>query len=190
MPEHLHTETEECRLEVSADYPTPTRLRVRYTVHNRSAIPVYLFNRLYRDLRPGNVFAVDPELVHIREAGQQVILSKALVPVPGGLEVEYRYVPCLSKVLPNATFEESFEVALPVSPLSAYTPWLLHAAPADRELLIEVGYFAAVPEAEALIREVATPDGVAYRIDPFPLSSQRLLTVGPFKQSVQVFTAK
>ena len=129
-------------------------------------------------------------LVHVREAGQQVIVSKALVPVPGGLEVEYRYVPCLSKVLPNATFEEFFEVDLPVSPLSAYTPWLLRAAPAERKLLIEVGYFAAVPEAEALIREIATPDGVAYRIEPFPLSSQQLPTVGPFKQAVQMFTAK
>lgn len=191
MSEHLRTESPECTLEVTVDYPERTRLRLTYTVKNRSALPVYLFNQLYTELLPGKVFAIDPQVVHVRQAGSQVIFSKAIVPVPGGLEVEYRYVPCLSKLLPNETFEESFEVALPVSPYSAYTPWLLRHAPEDRALSFEVGYFAATPQAETMIKEVAASNhGLAYRIDPFPLSSQQLLLTGPFKQPVPVFTSK
>ncbi|MDQ2770397.1 MAG: hypothetical protein M3Y54_07850 [Bacteroidota bacterium] len=190
MPEHLKNATKDCTLEVSAEYPTPNRLRLSYRVHNRAARPIYLFNRLYTDILPGKVFAVDPQLAHIRQARHQVVVSKAIVPVPDGLEVEYRYVPCMSKLLPNETFEESFDLALPVSPLSAYTPWLLRADPVASELLFKIGYFVAAPEAENLVREVATPAGPAYRIDPFPLASQQLLSVGPFAKKIAVFTTK
>ena len=190
MTEHLSTKTTECTLDVTVAHISATHLTVQYEVHNHSRLPIYLFNKLYSEISPGKVFDVDQNMVHIRSEDTKVILSKAIVPVPGGLEVEYRYVPCMSKLLPNESFKELINIPLPVSPYSAYTPWLLRDAPESKVLFFELGYFAAVPQAEAMIREVATTGESAYRIDPFPLSSQKLLTVGPFRQSIGVFTAK
>ena len=190
MAERLSTKTAECTLDVTVEHISSTHLTVQYEVRNHSHLPVYLFNKLYGEINSGKVFDVDQNMVHIRPEDNKVILSKAIVPVPGGLEVEYRYVPCMSKLLPNESFKELINIPLPVSPYSAYTSRLLRHDPQRKVLFFELGYFVALPQAEAMVREVSTTSTAAYRIDPFPLSSQKLLTVGPFRQSIEVFTAK
>lgn len=100
--------------------------------------------------------------------------------------VEARNIPCMTSVAAGASLNET--VQLPV-PLSQWTPYIDGPARPRIALLpvfFQVGYFIAAGNAVNLASKVATSAGVAMHFAPFSMSSQRLLTVGPF-DPVQVF---
>lgn len=181
----------DCTLEVAVTYPLPNVLRLRYRVHNISALPLYLCNQLYktitRDRATGElVYGVLSNLANVRLEAERVVVGKTVVDVPEWMFVEAHQIPCLSRLLPGEEWEETFDLALPLMPYTVYDYSPSAGKPVARKLLFELGYFLASPRTESFITSVRTPFGSAFYIDAFPASEQSLLVAGSWTEPVFV----
>ncbi len=191
LGETLTATASNCTLEVALTCPLPNVLRLRYRVNNRSDLPLYLCNQLYktitRDRATGElVYAVQPNLANVRLEAEHVAVGKTVVDVPEWMFVESHQIPCLSRVLPGEEWTETFDLPLPLMPYTVYDYSPSIGEPVARKLLFELGYFLASPHTESFITSVRTPSGSAYYIDPFPASEQSLLVAGPWTEPVFV----
>ena len=189
--EKLTVAGSDCTLEVAVTYPLPDVLRLRYRVHNISALPLYLCNQLYktitRDRATGElIYGVLSNLANVRLEAEHVVVGKTVVDVPEWMFVESHQIPCLSRLLPGEEWEETFDLALPLMPYTVYDYSPLTGKPVARKLLFELGYFLASPHTESFITSVRTPFGSAFYIDAFPASEQSLLVAGPLTEPVFV----
>ncbi len=152
-------------------------LTLTYTVENRAARDLYLFNRLHDGLAPGKGLRVDIDRVVIEIREQQVVIGKKLVPVPDGLRAEAN-LPCVTAVAPAGRFTETVYLKLPLEPWTPYAhPRGVH--PRNRLFSFEIGYFFARDNPRAKATTVETRAGPGVQFAPFDASGQRLLTIGP-----------
>lgn len=181
--------TASCELRATATLITPALLRLHYQVRNHSEQPFFLFNRffLYVRQQPGLVEAM-PNMANVQLGSDRVTVGKALVPVPDDMEVERRYIPCLSRVTPRGMYEETFELPVPLVPFTVYKHRPLTKGPVPRPLYFELGYFVASEYTESLITAVATTHGEAYYIDSYPMEEQMIATTGILLPEVTVLS--
>jgi hypothetical protein len=64
----------------------------------------------------------------------KVTVNKTVIPVPDGMEVEARYTPCLSRVEPYGTYEETVDLTTPLAPFTCYQGQLRTRNPVVRPL--------------------------------------------------------
>ncbi len=187
----LQSEAKDARLEAELETREAGRLTLRYKFYNKSdSRSAYLFNLLYEEVDETTGYMVDKNFFYVEFEDDKVLMSKKLVPVPPLVFVEKLNIPCVTRVRPGESFEESLTI---VSPLSLRNPYL-QAGQGKRyvifekhKLFFELGYFFAYPgSGDKLANTVKTAIGPSLRFDPFPPSSQSILGLGPFDISIQV----
>lgn len=178
-------------LEVNLMRMDEKTLSLRYRFRNGDIRNAFLFNRLYHGVNEQSVYIVDANLVNIEMERDGIVISKKIVSVPMEIDVEKTVTPCVTRVRPQEELEETFTIELP---LKRKTPYLnLHDsvtkyALSDRRILVwfELGFFFAPSETERLVKTVSTLSGSALYFDPFPISSQQIMRVGPFQIQLPV----
>ncbi|UYZ64405.1 hypothetical protein [Hymenobacter weizhouensis] len=181
----------DCTLNVTVMQLTPEVLELRYQIKNTAAYPIYLCNRLYKNIEfdantQRNIYMVEPNLANIVLDGTSVTVGKAVVDVPRWVLVEALQIPCLSRILPQETYTEVFQVREPLMPYTVYEPGPHRGNIITCTLYFKLGYFLAGPSIESSIDIVNTPVGPVHHTAPFPASEQTTITVGPFAKQVQV----
>lgn len=162
-------------------------LHLHVEVTNTSGQPLYLFNKLAR-VGGTSVFDTHPNAVNIILRPDRVTVSKALVPVPDDMEVERRYVPCLSRLLPGEKLTEHIVLATPLTPFTWYESRPMRTAPVRRALFFEMGYAIASAVTEQHIQRLGIPDEQTYAANYFPLEWQEMMMTGPLLETL-VFSA-
>jgi len=193
MNQTLNIEVADCKLEVDIQQVDSTTLRVSYNFLNQSQQNAYLFNRIYDDITDDDIYATDRNLMYVEIEKGNVILSKKIIPVPAGTLVEKPIIPCASKVKAGLGFKETILVKLPLKPWTPYFMPLdedLAEAPAESQVFVELGFFLAPPEGDKLAQTVETSDGLALYFYPFPVSSQKLMRVGPVSWTIPILMPK
>jgi hypothetical protein len=189
MNQPLPAEVSRCRLEITATRAEKTSLTLGWAVHNYNRANVYVFNRLYHRFDEEEGYLIDPNLVVVDAARDQVVLAKKLVPVPPDIDVEKPVVPCVTRVPGGQRFTESLTLPLPLR------PWTPYFQPGDDALaekpvictaFFEVGFFVAAPGSDDLAKTVPTPGDPALYFYPFPVDRQLILRVGPLAAKVPV----
>ena len=151
--------------------PSSQALLVEYRFTNRSRRTAFLFNVIHRAGPSGNR-EPDVNLVYVQLAGDSVVLSKKIIPVPPDIDVEKPDVPYVTRVDPGQTFAETINAPLP---LKLYAPYETSAAPVmgEAEVWFELGFFLA-PDPS-----VARKVGNRLVVYPFPVDKQLILRRGP-----------
>jgi hypothetical protein len=187
MPPNPAVSTAECNLSVVASLAADI-LHLRYELTNSTDQPLYLFNKLGR-MGGTSVFDTAPNTVNIVRGPSSVTVGKALVPVPGDMEAERLYIPCLSRVAPGQTLTETLALPHPLVPFTWYKSRPLAKAPVSAPLFFELGYVLAPEQAGQLIQVLQTPPGEVCHASWFPLELQKKIHTGPLLD-VQVFSAR
>ncbi|HUT32678.1 MAG TPA: hypothetical protein VNE39_04285 [Planctomycetota bacterium] len=189
MPEEYRAEALQCSLQVAIAARNAEMLGLTYTFENGASRNAYLFNLLYKHIEPGPIFVTDANAVYVELAGEDLVLSKKIIPVPRHMDVEKPNVPCTTLVKPGERFQGDVLIPLPLqvnTPYEGYEDADLAPRPVLRKASFEIGFFLASPEGEALGEKVRTMAGEATYFYPFSPSSQKLLRVGPFSEAVPV----
>jgi len=153
-------------------------LVIHYIVENRSRMAIHLFNRIWDRCRADG-YQVDPDRVDIEIRQEQAIVSKKLAARPEDMDFEFMHIPCVTEVMPSASFTEHVSVALPLVPR---TPYLrdVGTIPRRRPLWFELGFARGGPFAAGAPTVTRIPGGTALHFATFTQSRQCLLTLGPF----------
>ena len=178
-------------LEVNLVRTDEKTLSLRYRFRNGDIRNAFLFNRLFRGINERGIYSVDANLVNIEMGKEGIVISKKIVPVPIEIDVEKTLTPCVMKIRPEEEFEETITVPLP---LKLWTPYFnpndtaLQRAKSERPLQVwfELGLFFTPPGGERLVTTVPTTSGPALYFDPFPISGQQVMRVGPFQIKLPV----
>lgn len=181
--------TADCTLTAEAEVVNGTALAVRYELTNLSELSLYLFNRLGQ-AGAASVFATDPNTANVVLSPGRVVIGKMLVPVPDDKEVERQYVPCLSRLVPGATFTESLLLPYPLVPFTWYHSRPMKHTPVPRPLYVELGYTVASLGSNDLIQPLNTPYGSCYYASWFPLAHQSVISTGPLMLEAAVLSQK
>lgn len=184
---------EQSKLEVSMTRKDEKTLLVRYRFGNGNARNAFLFNKLYHGISDRGVYSTDTNLVNI-EMGQEVeiVLSKKIVPVPMEIDVEKAVTPLVTQVQSHQFFEETIVVPLP---LTFKTSYLIPRYSTAKDMVssrpvsiwFELGFFFAPSGGEKLAMTVLTSSDHALYFDPFPISSQQVMRVGPFRMTLPIY---
>lgn len=183
------------RLEATLTRTDEHTLSLRYQFRNEDARAAFLFNRLYHVIDEKGVYRTDVNIVNIEMDKDQIVISKKIVAVPIEIDVEKTITPCVTPVRLHENFEESITIPLP---LKIKTPYLtqrgseptLASSNQSFEIWFELGFFIATAGTERLAISVPTPTGPALYFDPFPISSQQVMRVGPFRMELPAHKAK
>lgn len=156
-------------------------LRVAYVVTNFSERNVFLFDVLHGGMGPDGVF-MDPErAMYVALEPRRIVICHQIFPVPQGMRVEKRNIPFVTRLTPGSRTEASVDLDLP---LLAFDPYRGLAdklrVPVRLPLFLQIGFFFGAAGTEALAKTYPTRAGPRPGFDPFPITSQRLLAVGPF----------
>jgi len=109
-----------CILEAHAALISPASLQLHYRVQNTSDHVLFLLNRFWTSTTLAGQYQVQPNITNVQVGANRVTISKAVVPVPNNREVEKHYTPCLSRLGPHETYEETLEIAVPLVPFTWY----------------------------------------------------------------------
>jgi hypothetical protein len=157
-----------------------------YVVTNPTNRAMFIFNMLYQRI-DSRGFVIDPDLCNVEVRDNAVHLSKKIFPVPPGILVERENVPCVSEVPAGQDFREQMTLR---TPLHQWNPYIGSDHKAERvyslPVVFEVGYFYEAPGTRKLAKVVPTSTGNAMRFDPFPVSSQSIVAVGPLANRIDV----
>lgn len=99
---------------------TARTLRCRYEAENVSSSSIYLFNKLYHNLRDDGVVDVDVNLVYVYDEDRRVHLSKRIPELPPHMLVEALIIPCISILPPGKTLAETMTLGLPLREANPY----------------------------------------------------------------------
>ena len=188
--ETLQAENADCSLTVTLEFAADA-LHVQYNVRNRGILPIYLLNRLWNNIRRDSttnvqVFETLPDLATIQVDPTEVVISKTVVDVPYLMLVEVRQIPCMTRVDPGDSYEETIHLSLPLMPYTVYERAGSLGSAVLRNLRFELGYIQSSPLVERIVEPVVTPTGNAFYIEAFPARDQSIICVGPFKEAVPV----
>lgn len=163
------------RVERTAD-----ALHVTASLRNTGSTAVWLFDRLFHTERTGH-YRLDDTLAYVEEQGGVLVLSRKLHPVPQGLMVEFPEIPCVSRLAPGATKEQSLRVALPAKTWVPYAQGVRKTVGTFQAVRLQWGFF---PDAEGLHwyrgRDVGGKEFQYPAYGP-ALAAQRIADSGPLK---------
>ena len=160
-----------------------------YSFTNGGSRNAYVFNRLYDRINQDGTYQTHRNLMYVEMEPVGVVLSKKIIPVPPNMDVEKPIVPCTTRVRPGETLSEVIEVAFPVKPSTPYAKpptSSLQEPEIQRSVWIDIGYLEPTRDVDALARDVRTTEGTAPYFYPVPVSSQKVLRVGPLPVTVPV----
>lgn len=186
---------QQSRLEATLVRTDEHTLSLHYRFRNEDSRSVFLFNRLYHVIDEKGVYRTDVNLVNVEMDKEQIVISKKIVAVPIEIDVEKTVTPCVTQVRPRESFEETIMIALPLKPRNPYLSRRdSEPKPTTSNQFVEIwfesGFFFASHGTDRLAVSVPTPTGPALYFDPFPISSQQVLRVGPFRIELPVHNTK
>ena len=180
---NMHLKRDNLELVVEMK-PGEEILSVFYLVRNRNNSPLFLFNILHERPGPGGVYEID-EGGYVEVGTNETVISRKQLTLPFGVLVESKIVPFVTRVPPGGEFKETFKMPLPLSQKVYYED--PEAEQADQQsksvpmiLRFELGYFFGKPGTDELAKWYATSKGNVIGFNPFPVSSQKIISVGPF----------
>ncbi len=89
------------------------RLKIAYTIKNGSPDRICVFNRLFDE--GDSSFDLNPNRAYLSvEGSDAVVITKRIIDIPDGMDVERPECPYMSCIEPGATFAEEFELAVPL----------------------------------------------------------------------------
>jgi len=174
---------EDLRLEVEILEHTSALLRFRYVAENVTGSDLYLFNRLYHDLRDDGVFDVDPNLVYVDVESGLLHLSKRIPDLPDNVLAEVLIVPCVTALAGGSSVVESVSLNLPARRMNPYLSHL--SVPVERfdAVVFSLGYCRASELGPARVETVRSIAGPALHID-YTAEQQLLVRTAPVSASV------
>jgi hypothetical protein len=186
MPETSH----ELSIELSVAGQDDANLLLHYRAENRAGEPVYVYHRMYRQRFPDGKFWHDPDVACVRfEAGGRIQVAKWVPEIPQGLSVEYPIIPCVSRLESGQALEESFNLALPAEPWSAYDPPRRRgggqATATYRQIAMSLGFVKASDLGTLEPRQVQTTTGPALFV-PMSHEGQRVARSAPVPCTIGV----
>jgi hypothetical protein len=171
--------TMNCLMSVVILQDSPgVRLAFSYSFTNNSDRAAYVFNRLYNELE-SRIPVVDSSIINIVRNADRVVVSKRVLPVPAGLLVEKRNIPCLTRVDPGTTITENLAVRMPARQYSPYPTGPYQNQVTRYPANFELGFFLAYPGREDVIPVIDTNLGRMPCLDAFSDAAQQILRVGP-----------
>lgn len=155
---------EDLRLEFEILEHTGALLRCRYVAENVTGSDLYLFNRLYHDLRDDGVFDVDPDLVYVDAHDGVLHLSKCIPDLPDNVLAEVLIVPCVTVLAAGSRVVESFRLSLPPQRMNPYLSHL--STPVERfdAVVFSLGYIRASSLGSQRVETVRSTAGPALHI--------------------------
>ncbi len=151
---------QDLRLEFEILEHTSALLRCRYVAQNVTGSDLYLFNRLYHDLRDDGVFDVDPDLVYIDLEDGVLHLSKRIPDLPENVLAEVLIVPCVTALAGGGSLVESISLNLPARRMNPYLSHLSVPVEKFDAVVFSLGYCRASelgPSRLETVRSIAGP---------------------------------
>jgi hypothetical protein len=174
-----------CSLRAGISQSNPDRIVLEYEFRNDSGHVAFVFDRIWRHVRPETSFLIEEHRCWVEVAADSATLSGKIIDVPEPMFVERRNIPLVTKV---GSGERHVGRMIAGLPLRTDTPYHDEEATTDtvreRPLWIEIGYFVPPPEGALLARAVRTSLGSGLQFDPFPIESQRVLRAGPLSSAI------
>jgi len=170
-------------VEMETDY---SMLQVTYLVKNRSNGPLFLFNILHNRPGPNGVYEID-EGCYVELGDKEAVISKKQLSLPFGVLLENKMVPFVTRVLSRGNFRQTFQVPIPLFRAVYYEEPKKRQADEQATIdtmpvMFELGYFFGKPGTDELARTFHTNKGDVIGFDPFPITSQKIISVGPFPE--------
>jgi len=153
------------RLEFEILEHTGALLRCRYVAENVTDSDLFLFNRLYHDLRDDGVFDVDPDLVYVDAADEVLHLSKCIPDLPENVMPEVLIVPCVTPLAAGSKVVESFRLSLPPQRMNPYLSHLRAPVESFDAVVFSLGYIKADGQGLLRVKTVRSIAGPALHID-------------------------
>lgn len=164
-------------------------LYFEYLVKNNGTAPLYLFNILHNMLGPNGVFLVD-EGCYVELRQTEVVISKKQLSIPFGVLLHQKIVPFVTRISSQQSFRDKFQMPLPLYHKVYYERHEDHNGTPKTEntlpVSFELGYFFGRPGTDDLAKIYQTNMGEAIGFDPFPIGSQKIISIGPF-ENVSVY---
>lgn len=159
-------------------------LLISYYVKNHNTAPLFLFNILHDFPGDDGIYEID-QGAYVEMADGEVVISKKQLSLPPGVLVEKEIVPFVTRISPGRSFKETFKLALPLSHRVYYEDSESESVLSEKrsknvKARFEIGYFYGMPGTDELAETVPTDRGDVLGFDPFPITSQRIISVGPF----------
>lgn len=155
-----------------------------YSVKNKSPAPLFLFNILHG--APGSDGLVEVDEGSYVELGEtEVVISKKQLSLPFGVLLLQKTVPFVTRIPSQRSFRENFQMPLPLSRKVYYEEQKIDEnaklePTTSLPLSFELGYFFGKPGTDELAKTYKTNKGDVIGFDPFPIGSQKVLSIGPF----------
>jgi hypothetical protein len=162
------------RLEFEILEHTGALLRCRYVAENVTGSDLFLFNRLYHDLRDDGVFDVDPDLVYVDAADEVLHLSKCIPDQPENVLAEVLIVPCVTALAAGSKVVESFRLSLPPQRMNPYLSHLRAPVESFDAVVFSLGYCRASALRSGQVETVRSIAGPALHIEM--TAAQQLIT--------------
>ena len=177
------------RLEFEILEHTGALLRCRYVAENVTGSDLFLFNRLYHDLRDDGVFDVDPDLVYVDAADEVLHLSKCIPDLPENVLAEVLIVPCVTPLAAGSKVVESFRLSLPPQRMNPYLSHLRAPVVSFDAVVFSLGYIRADGQGSLRVKTVRSIAGPALHID-CTASLQLMVRSAPVKIGAVASPAK
>ena len=178
-----------CTIDAHASLLSPTSLQLHYRVQNTSDHVLFLINRFWTSITIEGQYQVQPNMVNVQVGPERVTISKTVVPVPDDMDVESHYTPCMSRLEPNETYEETLEIPVPLVPFTWYLTSWDESVPVSKGLLrplyFELGYRVFSVQDAAAVRMASTSHGPAYHAKTEP-EDQLVVCTGPLLAAIEV----
>ncbi|NLE95395.1 MAG: zinc ribbon domain-containing protein [Dehalococcoidia bacterium] len=158
-------------------------LHCRYTAVNLSGVDLYLFNRLYHDLRDDGIFDIDPDLVYVEAENATLLLSKRIPDVPEDLLVEAFIVPCVTVLASGDRLVEPFSLGLPPQLMNPYMRDLCTPVASFDSVVFSLGYVRSTELGSRHVETVRSIAGPALHID-VTAEQQLVVRTAPVSASV------
>jgi hypothetical protein len=156
---------EDLNLEFGILENTSASLRCRYVAENASGSDLYLFNRLYHDLRDDGVFDIDPNLVYVDMEDDVLRLSKRIPDLPDGVLAEALIVPCVTMLHSGSRLEETLSLSLPLQRSNPYLRHLSAPVAGFESVSFSLGYCRVSELGATRVETVRSIAGPALHID-------------------------
>jgi hypothetical protein len=171
---------EDLNLEFEVLELTGSVLRCRYEVENVSGSELYLFNRLYHDLRDDGVFDLDPNLVYVDVENSTLHLSKRIPNLPEGVLAEALIIPCVTVLPSGGRMQETFSLSLPLQRMNPYLRHLSAPVESYESVFFSLGYFRVAEIGRTPVETVRTSAGPALHVN-VTAGQQLVVRTAPFK---------
>ncbi|HRH48841.1 MAG TPA: hypothetical protein PLP23_08815 [Panacibacter sp.] len=177
----LSSSNEDCEVKISLLIKDEFMAECTINIKNKTSGNLYFFNRIYTEYSDEGFFEVDKNLFYAYIDGHnRLLMAKAIIPVPEGLQVEKEIYPCCTKILAGTAFEEKLAIKLPIK---LYGPYETQKDKIEKDYSasFRLGYFVGHDQTESMEIKVHTKEGeeLIY-FDPFDYKFQKIIQVGEF----------